>query len=582
MSNYVLELSVIHIALILGYWFFLRKERQYSKMRFYLIGATLLALVIPFLKLPKLLFYTAESPDAIRMGAIQLDAMTISASPEISTWSYDLLIGAYLVISAVFLFRFLGGVVYLVWLGRKSRLEEFNGLSIRKADNIKGSFTFFNWIFLSSEIDPNQQDYKMILNHERAHASLGHTYDLIFFELFKVCFWWLPTAWIVIKQIKKIHEYQADAAALKSCDVDQYLSVLISSTLEKNGVRLASSFHDGLILKRLTAMKQQAKNVSPWKLAALSVLCASLIIVFACSEEADREIKEMGSKSNMITFDQLPPSMQADLANIQGELSFLKIDVPADEQLDKVVALQDLDPKLIHTVNVDKPNRVIYLAVKKDGANFDYLSNKSKMAGEVFTVVEKQPEYNGGIQAFRRFLAHEMRYPLAARQAGIEGRVEVQFVVEKDGSLSEVKAVKGIGAGCDEEAVRVVQSMPSFQPGMQNGRPVRVRMVVPIAFKLNEGKTNPDNSTQGMIIIEDVEARYETMKVSANYANGEWSGTIRDQAGKALPGANIIVYGTTNGTVSGPDGTFRLKAEPARDLVISFIGYETATLKGQK
>src|SRR5690606_31881901 len=118
-------------------------------------------------------------------------------------------------------------------------------------------------------------------------------------------------------------------------------------------------------------------------------------------------------------------------------------------------------PKLIHTVNVDKPNRVIYLAVKKDGANFDYLSNKSKMDGDVFTVVEKQPEYEGGMQGFRRFLAHEIRYPLAARQAGIEGRVEVQFVVEKDGSLSEVKAVKGIGAGCDEEAVRVVKSMPA-------------------------------------------------------------------------------------------------------------------------
>ena len=497
MSNYLIELLVIHVALILGYWFFLRKERQYAKMRFYLIASTLLALIIPLLKLPRLLFIK-EPMEALPMQAITLDAMTIAPATHTSTWSYDLLIGIYIAISVFFLFKFLSGVFYLIWLERKSNYEKFNDLDIRKVRNIAGSFTFFNWIFLSDEIGKDRQDYEVILKHEKAHASFGHTYDVMFFELFKVCFWWLPTIWFIIKEIKKIHEYQADAYALKSYGVDRYSSILISSTLKKNGLSLASSFHDGLILKRLKAMKQTAKKISPWKLGALSALCASLIIVFACSEET------------------------------------------------------------------------------KD----DSLA-KSQSQEDIFTAVEMQPDFEGGIDAFNSYIMNEINYPLLARRTGIEGRVDVQFVVEKDGSLTEVKAIKGIGADCDSEAVRVLQNAPRFKPGSQNGKPVRVRMVVPITFKLNEGKTNPDNSTQGIVIIEEVQGRYEKFKVDADYADGEWSGTVYDEEGNGLPGANIVVDGTTTGSTSDLDGKFKVKANESKDLYVSFVGYETVRVKGQ-
>ncbi|WPP52100.1 TonB family protein [Catalinimonas niigatensis] len=580
MSNYLIELSVIHITLMVGYWFFLRKERQYAKVRFYLINATLLALCIPLLKLPKL-FYSEEPIAAVPMEAIPLDTMTITPTADMSIWNYDLLIWIYMVISAFFLFKFFYSVLYLIYLERKSSYEKCNELYIRKVPNIKGSFTFFHWIFLSDEIDIQQQDYAVILKHEKAHASLGHTYDILFFELFKVCFWWLPTAWFILKEIKKIHEYQADAYALKSYSVDQYSSVLISSTLKSNGLSLASSFHDGLILKRLTAMKQQAKNVSPWKLGTLLALCTLLFIVFACTEELEQEIKEMGSQSNTITFDQLPASMQKNLLEMKDELSFMKVDVPEDDNISNVEALQNLDPELIHTMDVDKPNRAIYIALKKDGANFDYLSDQSKMEGDVFTVVEEQPEFEGGMDAFYRYVANEMTYPLQARQMGVEGRVSVQFVVEKDGSLSDVKAIKGIGAGCDTEAVRVVQNAPSFRPGKQRGKPIRVRMVMPVTFKLNKGKTNEDNSTQGIIIAEDVELMNNKLKVEAIYTHDEWSGTVYDEEGKGLPGANIIVAGTTNGTVSDLDGNFKIQAHASKDLHISCVGYESVRLAGK-
>lgn len=106
-------------------------------------------------------------------------------------------------------------------------------------------------------------------------------------------------------------------------------------------------------------------------------------------------------------------------------------------------------------------------------------------AEEIFLIVEDQPAPVGGMSAFNQYLSKSIRYPEQARRMGIEGRVFVEFVVDKDGNLTEVKAIKGIGGGCDEEAVRVVKNAPPWTPGKQRGRPVKVRMVVPILFKMN-------------------------------------------------------------------------------------------------
>ena len=106
-------------------------------------------------------------------------------------------------------------------------------------------------------------------------------------------------------------------------------------------------------------------------------------------------------------------------------------------------------------------------------------------------------------------------------------------------------------------------------------------MVLPIIFKLNVGKTNEDKSAQGIIVVEEVEQKNGTLNVDATYANGEWSGTVRDPEGEVLPGANILVMGTTTGTVSNLDGTFRIKADKSNDLNISFVGYESARVEGK-
>ena len=104
---------------------------------------------------------------------------------------------------------------------------------------------------------------------------------------------------------------------------------------------------------------------------------------------------------------------------------------------------------------------------------------------DAFDVVEKMPEYPGGIEAFMKFLSENVRYPEAASKAGIQGRVLVNFIVEKDGSISNIHVIQNVNEYLDAEAVRVVGAMPKWMPGMQEGKAVRVKYTVPISFRLN-------------------------------------------------------------------------------------------------
>jgi protein TonB len=103
---------------------------------------------------------------------------------------------------------------------------------------------------------------------------------------------------------------------------------------------------------------------------------------------------------------------------------------------------------------------------------------------EIFDVVETQPSPPGGMSAWNKYLSDNLKYPTQARRMGVEGSVIVVFVVNTDGSIQDVEVLRGIGGGCDEEALRVVSGAPKWTPGKQRGRPVRVRMRLPIKFKL--------------------------------------------------------------------------------------------------
>ncbi len=151
------------------------------------------------------------------------------------------------------------------------------------------------------------------------------------------------------------------------------------------------------------------------------------------------------------------------------------IEVPEEEEIEEQIEME-LDVEIEEETVPDVP-------VKIDAPPPP--PPKEEKEDEIFLIVENQPEPQGGMEAFYKYVGKNINYPKQARRMGVEGRVFVQFVVDKDGSLNDIKVIKGIGSGCDEEAIRVLKEAPNWKPGKQRGRPVKVRMSIPIFFKLN-------------------------------------------------------------------------------------------------
>ncbi len=146
------------------------------------------------------------------------------------------------------------------------------------------------------------------------------------------------------------------------------------------------------------------------------------------------------------------------------------VEVPDEEEIEEEIEIE-LDMEI-------EEEEIIEAVVIDD-------EPEEEVVEEIFTIVEDPAMPIGGYAAFYQYIADNMDYPTQARRMGIEGRVFVQFVIDKDGSITDVQAVKGIGAGCDEEAVRVVKGATKWTPPKQRGQAVKQRIVLPITFKLN-------------------------------------------------------------------------------------------------
>jgi len=432
MMNYLFEFSVINTVLVTAYWALLRKDRNYHTRRFYLVGTAILSIVIPLVKLPKLFYvnnpYVSHFPAQFSKFDVDGFPAMISTTPETAAIAEsDFILLFFLAISAVFLLNFSRKIFRILQIRSNSNCQKVNEIKIFKASGIGGSFAFFNSIFIDCSVDEKQKHFEIILAHEKAHVSLKHSYDLIFLELFKICFWWLPASWYLLYEIKKIHEFEADAFVLKSVDLRQYASTLIHSTLKINGLHIVSSFNDNFILKRISAMKGQTRKTKAWKLGILISLVATLFFAFACSEESSEITKILKEPQGM----------------------------------------KNSDP-----------------------------------AKSIPLIVEKLPEFDGGLKAFDTYVERNINYPSKALDAGIEGHVFIQFTVEKDGTVSSVQSVKGFHRECDHEAVRVIRDTPKFTPAIYQGKPIKVDMILPVTFKINEEKSIETGGPIGIIISE--------------------------------------------------------------------------------
>ena len=164
----------------------------------------------------------------------------------------------------------------------------------------------------------------------------------------------------------------------------------------------------------------------------------------------------------------------------EAEVRYLEHELEKRQRLGKAEVVAGLSVGLLGASQVA-------LAQQPDTFRMDTIHKEVIEDGELFgCIVETMPSFRGGQQKLFEFLGNNLVYPQEAIDAGVEGRVFVEFYIEKDGSVTDGKVLKGIGYGCDEEALRVVESMPKWQPGIQRGKAVRVRYTLPINFKLSK------------------------------------------------------------------------------------------------
>jgi protein TonB len=232
-------------------------------------------------------------------------------------------------------------------------------------------------------------------------------------------------------------------------------------------------------------------SISTSSASLFFILVISLPLIIAFFTPKEEAVKK---KIKVIDYTQLsePPSIdkKAPPPNVEAPpplkstMKFLPPVVKPDDQVvEEELPTQDelkmVDPGT-KTLEGD-PSGIDYSLIEVNEPTEEVVEEEKP---EIFTFVEEMPSFPGGDQALLKFFSDNIVYPEIAKRAGVEGRVFLTFVVGKDGGISDVQVAKGIGAGCEEEAIRVLKTMPRWNPGKQNGNPVHVRISLPIVFKL--------------------------------------------------------------------------------------------------
>ncbi|NTW24722.1 MAG: TonB family protein [Lentimicrobium sp.] len=172
-----------------------------------------------------------------------------------------------------------------------------------------------------------------------------------------------------------------------------------------------------------------------------------------------------------------------------AEVSELVIDTNTLPLIAAEAEIAELSPAIAETVvQEDMAVNPAGMVARKSASGMDNKAmpeaEEEMSESEIFTVVEETPQFPGGDEMRLRFLSENLKYPQAAREASVQGTVYISFVIEADGTITNTRIVRGIGQGCDEEALRVIQLMPKWQPGKQRGKPVRVQFNMPVRFSL--------------------------------------------------------------------------------------------------
>lgn len=337
----------------------------------------------------------------------------------------------------------------------------------------------FSWMHY---IVMNHSDYEAhdaaILAHERGHIRLGHSWDLLFVDLLTALQWFNPAMWMLRSDLRAIHEYEADGEVLSlGINARQYQYLLISKAAGIGGYSLANGISHSTLKNRINMMLHKKSNrTSLLKLFALVPIVGITLALNA--RTVNDYVYDGPQKQNPVKKGKKNTTIKV------GTQEIKVTEAPKDDKAATV------------TMNVVE---------EEQNATDD----------KVFDVVENMPEFNGGAGALMQYLSHNIHYP---EESDVQGRVIVSFVVDKDGSISNAQVVKSVHPSFDAEALRIINNMPKWIPGTQNGKPVNVKYVVPINFKSSNANsaTKEEPNAVGSFVTNEGNGNLKELQLREN------------------------------------------------------------------
>lgn len=535
---YALKSAFVLFLLYVPYTLLLHRDSFFRLNRFVLLGVLLLSLVLPLCNVSWLSMDRQPVVHAAQMQMVEIgipvnvlpqDDVVEEVSASSSFTLFGLLTLIYIIgMAVVLLLRLwqMGSLRLQLRRGSLWRHSE-DGITVYCHADRVAPFSWMNSIVISEE-DYAESGREIIL-HETGHIRFHHSWDVLLLTLVQMVQWWNPLAYMAGISLRDVHEYEADDYVLRQgVSASAYQMLLLKKAVGYGSYTFANNFNHSLTKKRITMMRKSKSN--PWmRSKALYVIpVAALALSAFATPEIVSPIEGMVSEPESKGMENYLTSQTAMEENRQNAatMEILKTPVagnrlPADatyyvdgEKMERGIAVRRIvdgrevvlitrkgaDGKETVTVVGSSKNDAVDEAkalLRKEGVQQLNVKNESANDNDsIYNVVSENAEFPGGDVALSDWMRKNMKYPEECRKQGIQGRVVISFVVNKDGSIVDLETVRSPHPALAEEGLRVVKSMPKWKPAKENGKVVRSRFNVPIMFRLDGGKKTQYTSPQ--------------------------------------------------------------------------------------
>ena len=479
MTMYLLKLNLALIVLFGFYKLMFSGDTFFALRRATLIGMYLVAMLVPGLNCS---YWINKSVGMVSVAneyaAIVLPAVTVTPGGGGSIGWETTAMTIYTMVACLFLLRFFWQLVSIVRLRNKCRTTDINGTKVYLLESDEGPFSFFNWIFINPT-KHNRQETDEIMTHELAHCRQLHSIDVLFTELFAIVFWANPFVWLLKREVRLNLEYLADNNVLAGgTDSKKYQYHLLGLAYRKNVATISNNFNVLPLKKRIKMMnKKRTKRIAKVKYALYIPLAAALLVV-SNIETVARDIANVAKA--------MPMAKASVKQEKMVDLSFSNKATVAVESRKNVQSTEAIERK-DNKMEVQADNRNSEMSAQKVEETTEVANEESAEKGpkkspkKVYEYIENMPTFNGNLN---QWLLQNMKYPVEAMNKKEQGKVIVQFIVSENGEVSEPKIIRSVSPALDEEACRIVLAMPKWNPGKLKGKPVAVRYMLPITFRL--------------------------------------------------------------------------------------------------